>query len=79
MKIERVNNKNKLLTIDELKEGDFFIDVCDNELMVRLGDDIYSGGDQVNCFSINNKIFYYLDNSYNLLLVEINSVEYKEI
>ena len=79
MKITKIYNKNKIFKIDDFKEGEFFIDIGDGEMFVKLEDKIESDGYIVNVYSITNKQTRLLTNEEELIPIEIEEIIYKVV
>lgn len=78
MKITKLYNEDKIKNINDFKEGEFFIDINDGEIMVKLGDKTTVRDLQINAFSITNQRSY-LMTCEELLPIKIEEIIYKEI
>lgn len=77
MKITKLDNEDKIKNINDFKEGEFFIDINDGEIMVKLSDEVRDCNQQVNAFSITKQKNYLLT-CEALLPIKIEKIIYKE-
>ena len=77
MKITKID-QTKTVEFKDLKGGDFFHLEEDSDLMIKLVYQMSDDGRLVNCFSINQRMFYEASDNTLCIPIEIEEIIYKE-